>query len=138
VEGYGGFDDFLASGPGIDYASLSSRRWKTDIRNIDEPLKKLLRLRGVYFTWDQDHGSTHDIGFIAEEVGRVLPEVVDYEENGQDAIGMDYSKVTPLLVEAFNTFYRDYTRELAQLRAENDNLNQRIDFLESKIQATCK
>jgi len=37
---------------------------------------------------------------IAEEVGEVLPEIVHYEENGVDAMGMDYSKLTPLLVEA--------------------------------------
>ena len=52
-----------------------------------------------------------DVGMIAEEVGKVLPEIVSYEENGIDATGMDYSKMTPLLVEAVNT-----------LRAENDDL----------------
>ena len=43
-----------------------------------------------------------DIGFIAEEVGEVLPEVVSYEEDGNDAISMSYDKIVPLLVEAFN------------------------------------
>ena len=36
---------------------------------------------------------------IAEEVGRVLPGIVVYEANGIDANGMDYSRLTPLLVE---------------------------------------
>ena len=40
------------------------------------------------------------MGFIAEEVGKILPEIVVYEENGVDAIGLDYSKITPLLLEA--------------------------------------
>lgn len=53
----------------------------------------------MYFDWDEEHGGHHDVGMIAEEVGKVLPEIVVYEENGIDADGMDYSKLTPLLVE---------------------------------------
>ena len=34
-------------------------------------------------------GGSHDLGFIAEEVGAVLPEIVSFEENGIDAIGVD-------------------------------------------------
>ncbi len=60
----------------------------------------MAELRGVYFDWDEEHGGQHDVGMIAEEVGKVLPEIVVYEENGIDADGMDYSKLTPLLVEA--------------------------------------
>jgi hypothetical protein len=85
-----------------DEVMFSSRRWKSDIRNIDDPLSKVSLMRGVYYTWDQEHGGKHDVGFIAEEVGEVLPEIVQYEENGVDAIGLDYAKVTPLLVEAIN------------------------------------
>jgi hypothetical protein len=83
-----------------DEVMFSSRRWKSDIRNIDDPLSKVSLMRGVYYTWDQEHGGKHDVGFIAEEVGEVLPEIVQYEQNGVDAIGLDYAKVTPLLVEA--------------------------------------
>lgn len=72
-----------------------------DVRNSGRhtALDKLSRLRGAYYTWDKEHGGHHDVGMIAEEVGKVLPEIVSYEENGLDAIGMDYSKATPLLVE---------------------------------------
>jgi len=37
---------------------------------------------------------------IAEEVGKVVPEVVSYEANGKDARGIDYARLTALLVEA--------------------------------------
>lgn len=65
-------------------------------------------LGGVYFNWNADHGGLHDVGFIAEEIGAVLPEIVGYEENGIDATGMDYSKMTPLLVEAANAMRKEY------------------------------
>jgi len=92
--------DFYAAGAGTNYGASSSIRWKNNIIEIDNPLEKLAELRGVYFDWDAEHGGQHDVGCIAEEVGKVLPEIVVFEENGIDASGMDYSKLTPLLVEA--------------------------------------
>ena len=53
---------------------------------------------GVDFTWKSD--DTKDIGFIAEDVGEIIPEIVSFEENGIDASSMDYPKLTALLVEA--------------------------------------
>ncbi|MCF8403888.1 MAG: tail fiber domain-containing protein [Bacteroidales bacterium] len=104
VEGFGWTAgttyDFNATGAGVNYGSTSSKRWKSNIIEIENPLEKLFKLRGVYFDWDEEHGGGHDVGCIAEEVGKVLPEIVVYEENGIDADGMDYSKLTPLLIEA--------------------------------------
>lgn len=99
ILGYGMAHDFDARGPGLNYSSTSSKRWKKNIVEIDNPIGKLLKLRGVYYDWDEEHGGGHDVGCIAEEVGKVLPEIVAYEANGIDAAGMDYSKLTPLLLE---------------------------------------
>ena len=117
----GGTYDFYAAGAGIDYGSSSSIRWKDDVRLIEDPLGKVSQLRGVRFVWDAEHGGGEDVGMIAEEVGAVLPEIVQYEENGVDAMGMDYSKLTPLLVEAVKA-----------LMTENEALRERLDRLEGK------
>lgn len=112
--------DFYAQGAGVDYGAASSRRWKSDVRPIDHPLDKLSRIRGVYYTWDAQHGGHHDVGMIAEEVGAVMPEIVRYEANGIDAVGMDYGKLTPLLVEAVKALQADnydLRAEVADLRA---------------------
>jgi hypothetical protein len=122
VVGDGKEFDFYAEGPGTDYGSSSSIRWKRNIQPIDEALDKVMNLRGVYFNWDAEHGGQHDVGMVAEEVGKVLPEIVEYEENGIDATGMDYGKLTPLLVEAVKA-----------LKAENDALKKRIEALEAKM-----
>ena len=129
--------DFFALGVGTDYGSNSSIRWKSNIRNIDQPLEKIARLRGVYYDWDKDHGGHHDLGMIAEEVGKVLPEIVNYEENGIDAIGMDYSKLTPLLVEAVNALRSEKNAQIAALRNEKDTeiaeLTQHLAELEAAV-----
>ncbi len=79
----------------------SSRRWKTNVKPLDTALEKVKRLRGVSFDWKES--GKHDIGLIAEEVGKVVPEVVAYEENGQDAKSINYARLTALLVEAVKT-----------------------------------
>ncbi|MCK5043424.1 tail fiber domain-containing protein [Candidatus Pacearchaeota archaeon] len=102
VKGYGGSEscDFDAVGPGTNYCASSSIRWKKNIMQIDGALDKILSLEGVYFNWDEEHGGKYDMGMIAEEVGKIVPEIVVYEPDGIFASSIDYGALTPLLVEA--------------------------------------
>jgi len=91
--------------------TYSSRRWKSDIQPLHGALGKVELLRGVSYTYTTN--GKHDIGMIAEEVGRVVPEVVSYEANGKDASGIDYARLTALLVEAV----KQQQSEIRTLRA---------------------
>jgi hypothetical protein len=126
VYGYGpiGGYDFYAGGPGVDYGYKSSVRWKNNIQAIDDPLGKVQKLRGVYFDWDAEHGGGRDVGMLAEEVGQVLPEIVGYEENGIDATGMDYGKLTPLLIEAVKALKEQSDKQQEQLAEKSFELAQ--------------
>jgi len=107
-------DNADASGWGYanDWKSASSIRWKENIDPIEDALDKVLSLRGVYFDWKES--KKHDIGMIAEEVGKVIPEVVVYEENGVDAEGLSYGRLTALLVEAI----KEQQKEIEALRED--------------------
>jgi hypothetical protein len=76
----------------------SSQRWKTNIHTIDGALGKVAQLRGV--SYNLKANGKHEIGVIAEEVGNIVPEVVSWDSNGKDAQGVDYSRLTALLIEA--------------------------------------
>ena len=78
--------------------TYSSLRWKSNIRTLADALAKVERLRGV--SYDLKNSGKHEIGVIAEEVVKVVPEVVTYEDNGTDARSVDYSRLTALLIEA--------------------------------------
>ena len=65
---------------------------------IDNPIGIIEGLRGVRYKWRDSQKD--DIGCIAEEVGELLPEVVDFEADGKNARGMDYARLTSILVEA--------------------------------------
>ena len=124
--------DFYADGNGTDYGSASSRRWKTNIEDIESGLELLDQLRGVRYTWDEEHGGNRDIGFIAEEVGEILPEIVNYDVNGVDAIAMDYSKITPVLVQAMKEMRKEYLLMIEELKEQNHMLKSQLIAAELK------
>jgi hypothetical protein len=111
----------------------SSMRWKEDIRPIPNALEKALALRGVNFRWKPEYGGTEDIGFLAEEVARVVPEVVAYDPDGQVG-AMDYARLTALLVEALKQHVRTQEQVNARLQQENAELRQRVERLESLVE----
>jgi hypothetical protein len=92
---------FEASNDIVAYSS-SDKRWKTNIKNIDSPLEKISQINGVEFDWIEDepvHGNKgHDIGVIAQEIEKILPDAVQTRESGMKAV--KYEKVIPLLIEA--------------------------------------
>jgi len=96
----------------------SSQRSKTNIRKVQDALDKIVQLRGVTFDWT-DSGR-QDIGLIAEEVGKVVPEVVTYEDNGVDAKSLDYAHLVALIIEAIKEQQRvidDQRIELEEIKA---------------------
>ena len=107
------------------WTTRSSARFKTNVQTIPSALGKVLGLRGVSFDW-KDSGK-RSVGFIAEEVGRVVPEAVEYEENGREARGLDYSKLTPVLVEAV----REQQRQIEELRRRNAQLAREVRALKA-------
>jgi hypothetical protein len=77
----------------------SDERLKDNITPIENPLAKVLSISGNTFDWNDN--STHtgkDIGVIAQEIEKVLPEIVTTRDNGYKAV--QYEKLTALLIEA--------------------------------------
>jgi hypothetical protein len=72
----------------IAFGSPSDESLKENIKPIDKALDKLLGINGVYFDWKEDTDASSltklksDIGFIAQQVKGVLPELVRENDNG--------------------------------------------------------
>lgn len=81
---------------------------KTNIKPIQNALDKLDAIRGVEFDWTKEHldkcpdnvyfNKSHDVGVIAQEIEKVLPEVVSTRDDGIKAV--KYDKIVPLLIQA--------------------------------------
>jgi len=74
----------------------SDERLKEDIAPIDNALSRINHIDGVFFKY-KDSGDK-SVGFVAQQIQKVLPEVVSEDNNGY--LGVNYSGVTAVLVEA--------------------------------------
>ncbi len=121
------------------YNNLSDARLKKDIGPISGALALIDRLRGVRFSWrtpqERDVGAEFDlpikrpqIGFVAQEVGLVLPEAVTVAD-GKDAImSMQETKIVPILVEAvkeLSEFNKKQAEAILDLKHEVAELRHR-------------
>ena len=87
------------------YMTYSSQRFKKDVEVIDNSIEIIQNLRGVAFTWKKNNQK--DYGFIAEEVGKELPIIVEWDKkNSKDstqALSMDYTRIIPILLEGIKS-----------------------------------
>jgi hypothetical protein len=110
-----GWTFYAHSQHGRHYGNNSSIRMKEQVAPIADALRKIRQLAGVSFVWKGS--GIADLGFIAEDAGRVLPEAVTYEADGY-ASGMSYDHVIPVLVEAVKEQQLIIERLLARLDAQ--------------------
>ena len=78
----------------------SDERLKDNIALISNPIEKVQQLRGVEFDWNDKSlfkAGRHDYGVIAQDVQKVLPELVKETHTGY--LGVDYDKMISLLIE---------------------------------------
>lgn len=96
--GGGGYmrGDFTATGDVIAYSDL---RVKENIKPLTGALSKVMQLQGYYYNRNDLKDTSTKIGFIAQEVEPVIPELVTYDAL-QDKYGVSYGNATALLVEA--------------------------------------
>jgi hypothetical protein len=117
------------------WETFSSRRWKTNIHTLHGALGKVEQLRGV--SYDLKESGKHEVGVIAEEVGAVVPEIVSWEKNGKDAQGVDYSRLTALLIEATKEQQTLIHKQQDQIRAQQAHIA-RLTSQVNAIQASLK
>ena len=106
-----GRGDYVASGS-ID--STSDLKLKTNIKTIDNALDKTLKLRGVEF--DRVDIEDHQIGLIAQEVEKIIPEVV----HGDETKSVSYGNLVGLLIEAI----KEQNVEINKLKKDIKNLKE--------------
>ena len=98
--------DFHADGDIVAYSTTASdEKLKDNIEPINNALDKVSKLNGVSFTWNcGSRKDEKDLGVIAQNVEKVLPELVREKESpyhdDQTIKTVDYEKLTAVLIEA--------------------------------------
>ena len=106
----------------------SDRRIKENIKTIDNALDKVLSLRGVYYNKIDDPNKERCVGYIAQEVMEVVPELVVYSEE-LDMYNMNYGPMVGMLTEAVK---EHHAKTVAQ-QAEIDTLKEQVQTLLNHI-----
>ena len=106
--------NFTADGNVSAYSDLAL---KEDIYQIENALDKVKKLRGVHFT--RKENKSKEIGVVANEVERVVPELVNEHEDKElgTVKSMKYANTVGLLIEAI----KDLSKEVEDLKNGSSN-----------------
>jgi hypothetical protein len=109
----------------------SDARYKKQVTRLQHPVEKILAISGVeYFMRVNEFPSKHfddklQVGLIAQEVEKVLPQAVQTNSDGYKSV--DYARVVPLLVEA-----------VKEQQKQIENQQRQIDELKNLVQKLLK
>ena len=101
------------------YSALSDRRMKEAILELDPALPKVLKLRAKTYFFKENPRAERSVGFIAQEVAELFPELVEGDPKGDNTLSLDYSGFGVLAIKA-----------IQEQQSTIDRLEQRIEALE--------
>ncbi|MCA1620537.1 MAG: tail fiber domain-containing protein [Acidobacteria bacterium] len=124
------------------YVNASDLRYKRDIRTIPGALSKVLSLRGVTYDWRREQfpalnfSAGRQVGFVAQEVERVVPEAVVRDAEGFRSVA--YSHLVPVVVEAVREQQAQVERQQEQLERQQTEIEQQRRQIEGLRRLVCR
>ena len=96
--------------------AYSDIKLKKNIERITNALDKVQNLRGVTYERIEEGIEGRKLGVIAQEVQKVIPEVVSYHEE-EDILSVDYGNIVGLLIEAI----KEQQQQIKELKSRVEN-----------------
>ena len=118
------------------YLNCSDARFKENVQPLADSLDKILKLRGVQFDWKRDEFPEHNfsqdrqVGFIAQEVAEVLPDLVAGGDGEDEFYSVSYGRLVPILVEAI----KELNGEAQHKDSQITELQARLTALETLVE----
>ncbi len=98
ANGNGDVGSVTTGGSTTYFNTSSDQRLKENIADADDAGSKVDAIQVRKFDWKAD-GSHQDYGMIAQELMTVAPEAVSVPEDSEEIMGVDYSKLVPMLIK---------------------------------------
>jgi hypothetical protein len=115
----GGTGVYLSNG-NSSWTGVSDERVKNIERNIENACDIVKDWRTVIFSWKHDSPDNLNVGLIAQDVIKTLPEAVDINQDEDKTLGVRYTELIPVLVKAIqeqNQMIQELSKELSTLKA---------------------
>ena len=120
---------FSAAVSGTAFNTSSDARLKRNITNVDNGINTIMKLRPVSYEkksslTSDDYGKVREIGFLAQEVQTVLPNVVSEltKDNGEKILGVNYTELIPVLTKAI----QEQQKQIDELKKEVTELKAKV------------
>ena len=116
------------------WENLSDKRLKKDVMLLDDGLSKVMALRPITFNWNKivnpelKLDDRNHLGFIAQEVEAVLPQVVSTADDAMKTKSVAYSDIVPVLTKAI----QEQQTEITDLKKQVEKLTKLIETLQTK------
>jgi trimeric autotransporter adhesin len=107
--------------------STSDARLKTNITTSPYGLQEVLEMNPVQYNWKENPNADLQIGFLAQDIQKIIPEAVVVPTNG-DPMGMKYTELIPVLVKGM----QEQQALIITLQKTNAELQKRLEKLEHK------
>jgi hypothetical protein len=117
--------------------NTSDARLKSNIKVLGYGLDAILKLQPVSFTWNDDSKKALRIGLIAQDVEKVISEVVDKGNDPARTLGINYSEIVPVLIKGIQeqqTQIETVRQENIQLKSANESLLEQIRSLQNRME----
>jgi len=112
--GNGVVGSIVTSGSATAYNTSSDQRLKDNIVNAPSASDDIDAIQVRSFDWKAD-GSHQKYGMVAQELQSVAPEAVSGDADSEDMMGVDYSKLVPMLIKEIQSL----RARVAQLEGAN-------------------
>jgi hypothetical protein len=119
--------------------TTSDIRMKSNIQDLDYGLESIMKLEPVSYTWKDGSDKNRRLGLIAQDVDKVISEVVDKGTDPAQTLGINYSELVPVLIKGMQEQQKQIeasSKENQQLRSDVNLLREEIEKL--KVQASEK
>jgi hypothetical protein len=107
---------------------VSDSRLKKNISPLKYGLKEVLQLRPVTYQWKNGQDGRNYLGLIAQEARQIVPEVVNEGSDEAKTLGVKYSDLVPVLINAI----QEQQKAIDEQKAENAELRARLEKAESQ------
>eukprot|EP01117_Protostelium_nocturnum_P006799 TRINITY_DN2442_c0_g2_i2.p1 TRINITY_DN2442_c0_g2~~TRINITY_DN2442_c0_g2_i2.p1 ORF type:complete len:854 (+),score=288.11 TRINITY_DN2442_c0_g2_i2:80-2641(+) len=120
------------------FIQFSDLRLKANLQELTDAVNIISQLEGKSYTWKNDIGIGHEtggrrvIGLIAQQVQKVVPEIV-YEDKETGLLSVSYAEIVPILIEAFKQQSTENQARQEGVQKELNDLSARLEEIDRQI-----